>query len=603
MKDRSLHQIYVLFVLSSAISVSALNVSVTNAPYNAKGDGRTLDRVAIQSAIDAVGAAGGGTVTVGGGKTYLISTLEMKSNVTLQIDANTTLLSSLNLSDYPHTTVYGRRPGDVQWSAYQERNYPMIFFGPGTSNVKVTGSGTLRRTINAKAMDAGNIMMVMVGCFMTNGFEISGIKFRQSFGYHINLQHSNNGLVSGVNMDSVWTGDDYNCDGVSIVNSQNIRVTNCYIRSNDDLIYPKSSWNDPRGIGWWNSNDPQPTKNIEIDHNTLIIEGRSIDGPSDINFINWGGACPDLSKTEVSGINIHDNDLSGEAWGIGFRHEPDPYHEQPQFAPVKDLSIRNNNLHGLHNTMPDWDITNLDWPGSGFRSNSTFVNPGFETNGVCYWSLRPDDSTRAGARNNAVGQTGTWYGYIDNLDKGDAKIFQGLYRAAGNHRFTAKVQSSGATVRMFVRDNSGNPIACKQFSNTSWTTLTLDWTAPAAGNYQIGIERGSASSGWARIDDAVIASGGNGGTGGCGTTAMEFDLDPKISLNTPSMSVRGDKILIAGTGLHRVKIINLRGEVVLSRTVCGPSYLSLSTVAPGIVTVINSDQRKNMVMRVPGAAR
>jgi len=278
-------------VLIGALSVCALDVTVTNPPYNAKGDGTTLDRVAIQSAIDAVGAAGGGTVTVGGGKTYLISTLEMKSNVTLQIDANTTLLSSLKLSDYPHPTVYGRRPGDVQWSAYQERNYPMIFFGPGTSNVKVTGSGTLRRTIDAEAGDGGNIMMVMVGCFMTNGFEISGIKFRQSFGYHINLQHSNNGLVSGVNIDSAMIGD--NCDGVSIVNSQNIRVTNCYIRSNDDLIYPKSSWNDPRGIGWWNSNDPQPTKNLEIDHNTLIMCDRD-GGPSDINLINWGGGVPGL---------------------------------------------------------------------------------------------------------------------------------------------------------------------------------------------------------------------------------------------------------------------------------------------------------------------
>ena len=64
-------------VLIGALSVCALDVTVTNAPYNAKGDGTTLDRVAIQSAIDAVSAAGGGTVIIGGGKTYLISTLEL----------------------------------------------------------------------------------------------------------------------------------------------------------------------------------------------------------------------------------------------------------------------------------------------------------------------------------------------------------------------------------------------------------------------------------------------------------------------------------------------------------------------------------------------
>jgi hypothetical protein len=501
-------------------SVRALDVTVTNAPYSAAGNGTTLDRAAIQKAIDDVNAAGGGTVTIGGGRTYLISTLEMKSNVTLHIQASATLLSSLNLNDYPHTTTLGRRPGDVAWSAWQERNYPMIYCGPGATNIKITGSGTLRRTINWSGGDNANIMMAMVGAFMTNGFEISGIKFRSSFGYHIYLCRSNNGLVSGLNMDSVYTGGDYNCDGVSMQNCQNIRVTNCYIRSNDDLIYPWSSWNDPRGIVWYNSSDPQPTRNIELDHNTLIMCCRG-SGPSNLNLINWGGACPDLSKTEISGISIHDNICTGVGnWGIGFRDEPDPYHAQPEWAPGKDWTIKNNTLNGMSIYMAPWTVTNLDWPGSNYRSPASFQNAGFEKNGVCYWSLRPaDDTTRAGARNNAVGQTGTWYGYIDKLDLGDARLFQGLYRTAGNHQFTAKVQTSGITARMFVRDNSGNSVACMEFSSTTWQAKTLSWTASLAGNYQIGIERASGAAGWARIDDAAIASGGSGGSGGCGQVA------------------------------------------------------------------------------------
>ena len=329
-------------------------------------------------------------------------------------------------------------------------------------------------------------------------------------------------------------------------------------------------------------------------------------GPAISTLSTGEGACPDLSKVEISGLSIHDNDLGGDSEGIIFRDESDPYHRQPEWAPGKDWTIKNNNVHGKPMFMPfySWIVTNLDWPGTDYHSPSSFQNAGFEKNGVCYWSLRPNsDSARAGARKNAVGQTGTWYGYIDNLDKGDAKIFEGLYRDAGNHRFTAKVQSSGATVQMFVRDNSGNPIACKQFSNTSWTTLTLDWTAPADGNYQIGIERGGATSGWARIDDAVIASGGAGGAGGCGTTSAKPNLDSKHTLTTPPISIRGGKVLIAGSGVHRVKIVNVRGEIVLCRTVRGPASISLSSVAPGMMTIISSDQRGKMVMRLSGAAR
>ena len=47
------------------------NVYVTEAPYNATGDGTTNDREALQKAIDDVYAEGGGVVTLTADKTFL----------------------------------------------------------------------------------------------------------------------------------------------------------------------------------------------------------------------------------------------------------------------------------------------------------------------------------------------------------------------------------------------------------------------------------------------------------------------------------------------------------------------------------------------------
>ena len=59
----------------------------------ATGDGRTLDTAALQGAIDACHRAGGGTVRVPAG-TYLTKPLELRSFVTLHLEAGSTILGS-----------------------------------------------------------------------------------------------------------------------------------------------------------------------------------------------------------------------------------------------------------------------------------------------------------------------------------------------------------------------------------------------------------------------------------------------------------------------------------------------------------------------------
>jgi len=69
--------------------------------YGAKGDGKTFDTEAVQQAIDACTAAGGGRVVLTSG-TFLIKPIMLKSGVDLHLDRTARLLGSGEWRDYPN---------------------------------------------------------------------------------------------------------------------------------------------------------------------------------------------------------------------------------------------------------------------------------------------------------------------------------------------------------------------------------------------------------------------------------------------------------------------------------------------------------------------
>ena len=68
--------------------------------YGAKANGTTMDTQAIQHAIDACAAKGGGIVRLSAG-TYLTGPIMLKSHITLDVEKGATLLGSQNFADYP----------------------------------------------------------------------------------------------------------------------------------------------------------------------------------------------------------------------------------------------------------------------------------------------------------------------------------------------------------------------------------------------------------------------------------------------------------------------------------------------------------------------
>ena len=96
------------FILSVALPASAKICDAKT--YGAKPDGVTKNTKAIQAAIDACSAAGGGTVKLSGG-TFVSGPIVIRSKVTLDIAEGTTLFGSPDHADYPTITEF-RAPGN-----------------------------------------------------------------------------------------------------------------------------------------------------------------------------------------------------------------------------------------------------------------------------------------------------------------------------------------------------------------------------------------------------------------------------------------------------------------------------------------------------------
>src|SRR5512147_1054068 len=100
----------------------------------AVGDGQTLDSPAIQSAIDACAANGGGTVFLPAGQ-YLTGSLFLRNNISLYLDAGAVILGSENPDDYP--IVHSR------WEGKHQDTYAPLIAGQNLSNISVVGRGTI----------------------------------------------------------------------------------------------------------------------------------------------------------------------------------------------------------------------------------------------------------------------------------------------------------------------------------------------------------------------------------------------------------------------------------------------------------------------------
>lgn len=473
---------------------SNARVLVTDAPFNAAGDGVTNDREAIQKAIDYVYSLGGGTVELTAGRTFLSTGIVIKSNVTLFFGDGAMLKQTLSLEGYvkpvgdgyePYTPIIGHNFSEtIKWSHTWYKNYPFIFAPEGSHDFAVKGNGTIRMAECGN--DASKLIRICpIGFFRASDFEISDVTISNYHGYAMMPFTCRRGLIKNVKIFEWCHG---NGDGICMMNCQDMRVTGCEMYTGDDSVYIFSSYKDPRHSEWWNSDEPQPSINIEIDHNDLKSNHCKAFG-----MILWGIDCPDLEKVEVRNVYVHDNHfVTMGNWLFN------PYTTKTEPHPVAEMRFENNKIDAIESNFFETQVSGL----SGYRSMRTMHNGDFK-DGKVFWITDNSVEIIRGEENYAV---------LTASEKDIPSLYQGLFfKSAEKCSIWVTAETNGVSGRIFVRNAEGEPAAEKLFSGEK-ERHELSFNVPGDGNYYIGVESAEKKKGFIKIYETEFAGNVDTGT-------------------------------------------------------------------------------------------
>lgn len=108
------------------------------AEFGAVADGKTVNTLAIQAAIDACHANGGGRVVIPAG-TYVTGSLFLRSHVELHLEQGAKLIASTYLEDYHELDAYPQNWG----SASEEWLGKHLIYAVEQNDIAITGHGTI----------------------------------------------------------------------------------------------------------------------------------------------------------------------------------------------------------------------------------------------------------------------------------------------------------------------------------------------------------------------------------------------------------------------------------------------------------------------------
>ncbi|HSE15944.1 MAG TPA: glycoside hydrolase family 28 protein [Pyrinomonadaceae bacterium] len=275
--------------------------------FGAKGDGKALDSPAINKAIDAAAAAGGGTVLFTAG-TYRSFSIRLKSNVALYIDQGATILAA----DPRDGDGKYDLPEPNQWDQYQDFGHShwrnSLIWGENLENIsilgpgRIWGKGLVRSGSQSRTKEQNDALEKQgpdpkAGPFgypnardaVEPGWGNKAISLKLSRNViirDISILHGGHFAILATGVDNLTIDNvkiDTNRDGIDVDACKNVRISNCTINSPfDDAICPKSSY----ALGY-----ARVTENVTITNCQVsgYDEGTLFDGTYKRDFRNANG--------------------------------------------------------------------------------------------------------------------------------------------------------------------------------------------------------------------------------------------------------------------------------------------------------------------------
>jgi polygalacturonase len=256
-----------LLVLVQSLANAQTDAAIFNVKkYGAVGDGKTLDTAAINKAIDAANAAGGGTVFFSPG-TYLSGSIHLKSNITLYLGQGATIEASSDPNVYDEA-----EPNE--WSKLQDFGHShfhnSLMWGEGLNNLSILGPGL----INGKGLTRQANQRVgnkAISLKLSRNVTIRDVSMLMCGHFAILATGVDNLTIDNIKIDT-------NRDGIDVDGCRHVRISNVSVNTPfDDAIVIKGS----HALGFARETEDMTITNSEV---TGYENGSFLDGTYKRNF-------------------------------------------------------------------------------------------------------------------------------------------------------------------------------------------------------------------------------------------------------------------------------------------------------------------------------
>jgi len=175
----------------------------------------------------------GGTVRLVGGD-YISGTLDLRSNIRLEVTRFARLLGSVDLQEYPQRVA--KRPTVMDSNMGMNQS---LIFAEGCKNISLSGEGVIHGRGDQQnfpgAESSGGIpgrpfLIRVIDC---EGVHVKGLRLRDSPSWMQNYLNCEDVLIEDLDVENQAN---FNNDGLDIDGCRRVIVRNCVINSEDDAL-------------------------------------------------------------------------------------------------------------------------------------------------------------------------------------------------------------------------------------------------------------------------------------------------------------------------------------------------------------------------------